>query len=123
MMICLMALGLVVPLHTDALTLRWTHSVEKTRWEEDWVLAREGLSMREARVAGSGAGMEPPPEARLEGGVWRWRPRMLAQAQIVLRRSGATEDWTLCTTRGCANMDQLLPPAADPVTMRACPLP
>ena len=60
-MICLIAGSKIAPLLAGALTLAWTHSVEKTRWEEDWREVAAGLELVEARVQGSGAGMEPPP--------------------------------------------------------------
>ena len=72
--LCLAAGGLVVRLGMAALTLAWTHSVEKIAWEEDWAATPQGLVLREARVRGSGAGMEPPPEARFVEGGWRWTP-------------------------------------------------
>ena len=35
-MICLLAGSTVAPLMAGAITLAWTHSVEKIVWEEDW---------------------------------------------------------------------------------------
>jgi hypothetical protein len=35
----------------------------------------QGLELVQARVKGSGAGMEPPPEARLVDGWFQWQPR------------------------------------------------
>ena len=34
--LCLIAGALTVPLMTDTITLAWTHSVERVRWEETW---------------------------------------------------------------------------------------
>ena len=50
-------------------TLAWDHSVEKVRWEEDYRVTAAGLLLGEARVRGSGAGMEPPANAVLRDGV------------------------------------------------------
>ncbi len=63
-MLCLAAGAVLVPLTTNALTLAWTHSVEKTLWEEDWRASAYGLELAQTRVRGSGAGMEPAPDAR-----------------------------------------------------------
>ena len=51
-----------------AMTLAWTHSVEKTLWEEDWRSGQYGLELAQTRVRGCGAGMEPAPDARLVDG-------------------------------------------------------
>lgn len=121
--LCLAAAGLVVQLGAASLTLGWTHSVEKIVWEEDWRLTDAGLVIDEARVKGSGAGMEPAPDARLLDGFWRWQPLLPPQKEVVLRRSGAVADWYLCTEGACRPLDALLPRAADPVMLRACRLP
>lgn len=118
--LCLAAAGLVVSLNTGEMTLTWRHSVEKILWEEDWRLENGRLVLREARVRGSGAGMEPPPEAKLVTGVWRWKPTLPPQESVILRRSGATADWRLCLAGRCREMDMLVPKDADPVVMRGC---
>jgi hypothetical protein len=120
MMICFLAGSKITPLLAGAITLAWTHSVEKTQWEEDWRATPAGLELVEARVQGSGAGMEPPPDARLVGGMWTWRPALAPQAEIVMRRSGATADWRVCIDGRCRNLDAYVPRDADPVVMKAC---
>lgn len=119
-MICLLAGATVAPLMAGAITLAWTHSVEKIVWEEDWRGTSAGLELVEARVRGSGAGMEPPPEARLADGVWSWRPNLPPQAEVILRRSGATADWRICIAGRCRPMEAYVPPEADPIVMKAC---
>ena len=119
-MICLLAGSTMVPLMAGAITLAWTHSVEKIVWEEDWRSGPAGLEVVEARVRGSGAGMEPPPEAKLAHGVWSWKPNLPPQAQVVMRRSGATADWRICIAGRCRPMEAYVPPEADPVVMKAC---
>ena len=119
-MICLLAGSMIAPLMADAITLAWTHSVEKIAWEEDWRAGSAGLELVEARVRGSGAGMEPPPEARFSNGVWAWKPSVPPQAQVIMRRSGATADWRVCLAGQCRPMEAYVPPAADPVVMRVC---
>jgi hypothetical protein len=120
MPLCLAAGSAVAPLLAGAITLAWAHSVEKITWEEDWRLTSAGLEVVEARVRGSGAGMDPPPEARFENGAWAWRPAVGAQSQVVMRRSGATADWRVCINGLCRPMDAYVPADADPVILRAC---
>ena len=117
---CLLAAGATVRLGTLALTLAWTHSIEKTRWEEDWRLTPAGLVVEEDRIQATGAGMEPPPNARFDGTWWRYRPALPPLPQVVLRRSGATDDWSLCIAGQCRPMGSYVPPEADPVTLTAC---
>lgn len=120
-LICLFAGGLAVPLDAGTVTLRWAHSVEKTLWEEDWRVTPAGLVLTEARIQGSGAGMDPPADARLDGGFWRWQPGLPPQREVIMRRSGVTGDWSVCTPTGCRPMTTLIPDDADPVTMASCP--
>ncbi|RDI57118.1 DUF1850 domain-containing protein [Microvirga subterranea] len=122
-MICLVAGKVIAPLMAGAITLAWTHSVEKILWEEDWRSGAAGLELLEARVRGSGAGMEPPPEARFKEGVYSWRPSVPPQREIVLRRSGATADWRICIAGQCRPMDTYVPAEADPVVMKPCERP
>jgi hypothetical protein len=119
-MICLVAGSTVAPLMAGAITLAWIHSVEKIAWEEDWRLGAQGLEIVEARVRGSGAGMDPPPEARFTGRAWAWHPSIPPQREVILRRSGATADWRICVAERCRAMDAYLPADADPVVLKAC---
>ena len=43
MSLCILAAGKVTVLAVSAFTLSWTHSVEKVRWEEDWLVTPAGL--------------------------------------------------------------------------------
>ncbi len=81
------------------LTLRWTHSVEKTTWEEVWQRNDTGLVLTEARIEGSGAGMEPPPDAQKKGRFWVWSP-MLRIVEVNLAHSGVAGEWSLCAAEG-----------------------
>jgi len=102
-----------------AFTLAWTHSVEKLEWQEDWRVTRDRLVLVEARVHGDGAGMEPPAGARLDRGGWSWRPDVRPLPELVLRRSGATADWRLCTGGECRDLGSIVGDA-DPVRLAAC---
>lgn len=105
MSLCVLAAGKTTALAVTAFTLSWTHSVEKTRWEEQWRLTPAGLEIVEARVRGSGAGMEPPADAVLKDGWWVYRPDLPAQPQLMLAASGATGDgWELCAAGECRTL-------------------
>jgi hypothetical protein len=116
--LCIFGAGKAVSLAVAAFTLSWTHSVERTRWEEDWQVGPAGLKIVEARVQGSGAGMEPPPGARLEQGWWRWSPELPPIPSLVLAASGATgEGWRLCGGQECLEVGV---EAGVPVRLEAC---
>lgn len=120
MSICLAAAALSISLGASEITLSWRHSVQKTRWEEVWRETPQGLVIAEARIQGSGAGMDPPDGAKLIDGFWRWKPDLTPLREVVMRRSGATADWRVCVERRCRALDELLPADADPVTMKPC---
>jgi len=120
--VCLVAAGKSLLLTTGLLGLVWTHSVEKVEWRETWTATPAGLELVEARVKGSGAGMEPGPEAHLVDGWWVWRPARPALHEIVLARSGATADWRLCPGETCRTAAEILGRDMDgePVRLVAC---
>lgn len=100
-MICVVAAGKTIMLAASAFTLAWTHSVEKTSWQERWTAGPDGLTVVEGRVEGSGSGMEPPPDAVLKDGAYVYTPHLPAIPELVLAASGATgAGWTLCAEGG-----------------------
>jgi hypothetical protein len=102
---CLLVAGTPLWLATTAFTLSWTHSVEHTGWQEIWEVTPAGLHLTEARVRGSGAGMDPGEGARLEGFWWVWTPDLPPQPQILLAASGATgAGWRLCDGDKCRDL-------------------
>ncbi len=118
MSLCILAGGKVTVLAVAAFTLSWTHSVERTRWEEDWKITPAGLQIVEARVKGSGAGMEPPEGAALENGWWVYAPKHAAQSGLTLAASGATgAGWTLCAAQACIELGAV---AGDAIELSAC---
>lgn len=120
MSLCLIAGAGVTRLAVAAFTLSWTHSVEKTRWEEDWVVGRGMLAIVEARIEGMGAGMEMPADAVRAGKFWSWKPRILPLPELLLRRSEAVpEGWGLCADGDCRRIGAVGEPA-DVVILRAC---
>jgi len=112
----------VKTLSIAAFTLVWTHSIEKVDWQEDWRITPKGLELVQARVKGSGAGMEPPPEARLVDGWFQWRPARAPMPQLVLGNSGAAGEWRLCGDGQCKTLSEIFghPIGADVTTMRPC---
>ena len=122
MSVCFIAGSITKALQVTAFTLAWTHSVEKTDWQEDWRVTPDGLMLVEARIKGSGAGIDPPPDARLIGGWWRWTPQPVGRREVVLGHSGAAGDWRICTGRRCRTLPDLLGPrfGTDAVMMRSC---
>jgi hypothetical protein len=121
--ICLAAGTSAVRLALTAFTLAWTHTVEQLLWEEDWRVERAGLVLVESRVRGSGAGMEPGPEARLEGAAFRSTPALPPLPELVLARAPGLPDWRLCAPDGCRPLGALLPGSEGPVVLRPCPDP
>lgn len=122
MSLCLASAGAVKALAVAAFTLAWTHSIEKVEWQEDWRVTPSGLDLVEARVKGFGAGMEPPPEARLVQGWFRWKPAWPAMGEVTLGNSGAAGEWRLCAKGKCRTLSDILghPVGANATTMRAC---
>ncbi|ESR22404.1 DUF1850 domain-containing protein [Lutibaculum baratangense] len=125
MPLCVLGAGKIVTLAVAGFALSWTHTVERVPWQEEWRVEGDRLVLETSRIKGSGAGMEPPPEARLVDGWYVWHPEE-PRPEIVLRR--ATEpgvgDWTLCTPgdgeprRACRPLGEIVD--ADPVTLRPC---
>lgn len=113
MSLCLAGSALALTIAGQAFTLAWTHSVEKTEWQERWRIGRtagsSALVLDEARVRGSGAGMEPPEGSVLRDGWWVYRLD-LALPALRLAVSGATgRGWQLCTDEGgCMDLEARL---------------
>lgn len=103
-----------------AFTLAWTHSVQKSEWQEDWRATPAGLVLQEVRVQGSGAGMEPPEGAVRVGAFFVAHPQLAPQRSVMLRRSGATADWQVCMDERCRPMGELIAADADPVELAVC---
>lgn len=109
MSLCLAAPLLALSVAADAFTLAWTHSVERTEWQERWQVRGSELVLDEARVRGSGAGMEPPEGSVLRDGWWVYQARRRVPV-LRLAASGATgSGWRLCTeAEGCRELESLL---------------
>jgi len=115
---CLLIGATALHLLNPAFTLSWTHSVEHTEWRESWTVLDNGLRLTEARVKGSGAGMDPGEAAVLQGDWWVWQSD-LKVPQLILGASGATEGgWTLCADGECRELGAQ---SGAPIHLRPCP--
>lgn len=121
------ALGgaLLATLPGSAFSLSWTHSVEKTEWREEWRVTDAGLVLTEARVRGTGAGMEPGADARLIDGWWVWVPSLPPQEGVTLAASGFTAEHRLCAGSDCRPLSGWMSSSAtwrvgEAVTLRPC---
>lgn len=109
----------------ERFTLAWTHSIEKVRWEEDYAVVWDRdqgwlLEALESRVQGSGAGMEPPPDARWRDGWFDYRPMAKPVKALHLSRSDFVPDYELCTTSGCRSLADHLPSDGGTTLVQAC---
>lgn len=121
--LCLLLAGhvLAARLEVDRFTLAWVHSVERIEWQEDWVVTPDGLDLVEARVAGSGAGMDVPTDARRIDGGWAYRPALPRQREVHLARSGVVPDYRLCVGGSCSPLGRLAGGIADDVGVTLAP--
>ena len=108
-MLCLAAGAVSAVLAVEGFTLGWMHSIEKIRWEEDWRIEGKALVLEEARIRGSGAGMEPPAGSVLKNGVWHYRPAVPPQQVLRLTHSPYAAGYELCVTGRCRPLADHLP--------------
>ena len=67
----------------------------------------------EARIRGSGAGMDPPQGAVLRDGVWHYRVARRVP-KLLLSSGGSQPEYLLCTADACRPLTSWLGgPAAD----------
>ncbi len=109
----------------ERFTLAWTHSIEKVRWEEDYqvqaaIAGAPRLLALSARIQGSGAGMEPPPDAVLRDGWWHYTPAVRHPETLPLSRSGYTADFERCDAQSCRFLSDWLPSDGGVTVLRAC---
>jgi len=116
--ICIAAGAKTIAIAATSFTLGWTHSVQKTEWIEHWVVEPQGLRVVEAKIKGSGAGMDPPDGAVLRDGWFVYSPDVPAQAEMVLAASGMTgSGWRLCAAGNCRD---IATEPAEPVRVKPC---
>lgn len=120
-MLCLFAAGvLAVTLPVERFTLAWTHSVEKIEWREDWRVADNGaLVLERSWLKGTGAGMEPGPDAVSKDGWWVTPGHGLTVPFLNLAASDFTADYRLCWDGECQGLREVVPEGV--VRMAGCP--
>lgn len=97
------------------------HSIEKIRWEEDYRIEAGKLVLVEARIRGTGAGMEPPAGAVLRDGVYHYRPPVAPLASLSLARSTYTTDYELCVeAKPCRPLSEWIPVSAGTTEAAPC---
>jgi len=107
-------------------TLAWTHSIEKVRWEEDYAVRLESLSRQpelhavQARVRGSAAGMEPPPDAVLRQGWYHYTPTISTPSELRLTRSEFTPDYEVCVKGRCRPLSDWMASDGGVTLLKAC---
>lgn len=120
--LCIAVGTALVRLPAHEFTLRWQHTIEKVLWEEDYVVAGAWLYLIGARVQGSGAGMEPPPDAVRAGPWWQYRPADRWHRRLQLARSEFGRDYDLCVDGACKPLSAWAPAPLAPTTLAPCPL-
>ncbi len=120
--ICILAAGVLrASLPATEFTLAWEHSVEKTRWEERYVVDGARLRLVQARIEGFGAGMEPPADARFVDGGWTWQPALEPLPALRLTRSTYTSDYRLCWNGRCSTLGTLVGVTAEGEVIAVAP--
>lgn len=110
----------------QAFTIAWTHSIEKIRWEEDYTVRTDAqgapvLIAGHARILGSGAGMEPPPDAVLHADGWyEYQPHTEPLHILRMARSPYTADYDWCVKGRCEPMRAIMPTDGGFTLMRPC---
>lgn len=112
----------------QAFTLAWEHTIEKVRWEEDYRVQvnsdSSSLSLQLvaglARVTGSAAGMEPPPNAVWRAGWYEYQPVVLYPDELRLTRSEFSADYEWCEHNQCVSLETYLPSDGGVTLLRAC---
>lgn len=106
-------------------TLAWTHSIEKTRWEEDYRIEQPAsgppaLVLERARIRGSGAGMEPPAGAVLRQGWYEYVPQAQPRGALRLSRSSYVADYEWCESGHCRPLGDWLASDGGVTLLWAC---
>jgi hypothetical protein len=119
--LCILVAGVVRATLPAEFTLAWEHSVQKTQWEERYRADGRGLRLVEARIQGTGAGMEAPSGAVLNDGWWSWQP-MLRLDRLQPSVSRYAGDYRVCRSGGCTPLATLVGGVPDgaPVTIEPC---
>ena len=102
MSLCILTGAKITTIAISFFTLSWTHSVEKTEWQEDWKINDTKLELIEARVQGSGAGMDPPDGSLFANGWWTYKPKKINIEELFLATSNTNlVNWKICYNGIC----------------------
>ncbi|MCE9684328.1 DUF1850 domain-containing protein [Halomonas alkalisoli] len=112
--------GPITLLSAPTVTLRWTHTVEGSAWEEDYVAEAGALRLVEARISRIGAGMEPPAGARRVGNIWHYVPDLPLLPRVDLANSAHGGGYDLCWGGECVAL-KAIAPGNQPVALVAHP--
>lgn len=110
----------------QAFTLAWTHSIEKIRWEEAYRVQKDAAGLPvliagEARILGSGAGMDPPPDAKHHADGWySYQPKTPPLQVLRLTRSAYTADYDWCVQGRCRPLRAIMPTDGDVTLLKPC---
>ncbi len=116
--LCILVAGKTTVIAASVFSLSWTHSVQKSEWHEDWQVTPAGFVLTQARIKGSGAGMEPPEGSKLVDGWWVYKPKLPAQKTVTLASSGLTGGgWRLCASGRCLDLGET---AGAPIELGRC---
>ena len=97
MSLCILSGAKLTTVAISLFTLSWTHSVEKIEWQENWRINNSNLEIVEARIKGSGAGMDPPENAVLKNGWYVYKPQIGQIKELNLSTSNTDlVNWKIC---------------------------
>lgn len=119
-LLCIAAGSYAVAMYAPTFTLSWEHSIEKVEWRETWTVRGEMMRPVEARIRGTGAGMEPPEDAKLVDGWFVYTPKAKPLARLELPDSAYTKPLRICLEGKCRPIRAYLPreaPADQPVVL------
>jgi hypothetical protein len=124
---CLVMAGVVrATLPADEFSVEWRHSIEHTRWREDYAIRDGRFALERARIEGMGAGMDTGEGAVFDGSGWTWKPAIAPLAEIRLTLSPYTADYRLCAAGRCRSLHEWIGQSARTtavVTLRPCQAP
>jgi hypothetical protein len=105
MSLCVLVGAKVTTFAVSFFTLSWLHSVERIEWQEDWKITNSKLQIVEARVKGSGAGMEPPVDSKLIKGWYVYKPKVGPKDEVLLATSETNiKNWSVCFDNKCVEL-------------------
>lgn len=111
MMLCIGLFGpgnpMITGLPAEKITLSWTHSIERTGWQETWFVAQGGFLAGEARIKTGGSGMEPPEGSTLRAGWYYYTPEIGPVPEIVIPDSDFTAPMEICVDGRCSRLSRL----------------